>query len=250
MPAPGKLFLIPSTLGDGSPEQVLPAAALAALRALDTFIVEDARTARAFLKAAGHPRPLREIALGACNEHTRPRELPALLAPLLAGKDCGLLSEAGCPGVADPGAALVRLAHERDMRVVPLVGPSSILLALMASGLEGQRFAFHGYLPVEAAPRRERLLALERDSMRARRTEIFIEAPYRNERLLQAVLDTCEGDTLLCIATDLTLETEFIRTRAVHAWRQGERPRIDRRPTVFLLHRARGGEARRPVTGC
>jgi 16S rRNA (cytidine1402-2'-O)-methyltransferase len=170
------------------------------------------------------------------DEHTRTGELAALLEPLLDGYDCGMLSEAGCPAVADPGAALVRLARQKAIRVVPLVGPSSLLLALMASGLEGQRFSFHGYLPVEARARRKALLELERTSRIERRTQIFIEAPYRNTQLLHAILEACRGMTLLCLATDLTLETEWIETRTVAAWKGRAAPAIARRPTVFLLY--------------
>ena len=233
----GTLYLIPSALGPGDVAQILPAAGMAVLARLTTFVAENPRSARAFLKAAGYPRPLQGVDLRVLNEHTRSGELAGLLEPLLAGTDCGLLSEAGCPAVADPGAALVRLAHRHDIRVAPLVGPSSILLALMASGLDGQRFSFHGYLPVQATARRNALLDLERASQRERRTQIFIEAPYRNAQLVQAILEACHGSTLLCLATDLTLETESIRTRAVAAWKAGSAPAISRRPTVFLLHR-------------
>ena len=233
----GTLYLIPSSLGPGDATQMLPGSALAVLARLTTFVAENPRTARAFLKAAGYPRALQEVAFKVLDEHTRPGGLTDLLEPLLEGTDCGLLSEAGCPAVADPGAALVRLAHRHDVRVVPMVGPSSILLALMASGLDGQRFSFHGYLPVAATARRKALLELELMSERERRTQIFIEAPYRNAPLLQAILETCDGRTLLCLATDLTLETESVQTRAVAAWKARPAPPVARRPTVFLLYR-------------
>jgi 16S rRNA (cytidine1402-2'-O)-methyltransferase len=233
----GTLYLIPSSLGPGDAAQILPGSARAVLARLTTFVAENPRTARAFLKAAGYPRPLQDVEFRVLDEHTPPREIAALLQPLLQGRDCGLLSEAGCPAVADPGAALVRLAHRHDVRVVPLVGPSSLLLALMASGLDGQRFSFHGYLPVEAAARRKALIELERASARERRTQIFIEAPYRNAQLLQAILDACHAGTLLCLATDLTLETESVQTRPVAEWQARPRPAIGRRPTVFLLYR-------------
>ena len=233
----GTLYLIPSSLGAGDATRVLPSSVLSILMRLVRFIAENPRTARAFLKAAGYARPLQDVEFKVLNEHTRTAELGALIQPLLDGEDCGLLSEAGCPAVADPGAALVRLAHGHDIRVVPLVGPSSILLALMASGLDGQRFVFHGYLPVEAARRRATLVALERDSSREQRTQIFIEAPYRNQQLLQAILDTCHGDTLLCLATHLTLDTESVQTRTIAAWKERAPPSINRRPTVFLLYR-------------
>jgi 16S rRNA (cytidine1402-2'-O)-methyltransferase len=233
----GTLYLIPSSLGAGDATRILPPSVLSILPRLVRFIAENPRTARAFLKAAGYARPLQNVEFKVLNEHTKAGELSALIQPLLDGEDCGLLSEAGCPAVADPGAALVRLAHGRGIRVTPLVGPSSILLALMASGLDGQRFAFHGYLPIEAARRRVSLAHLERDSSHEQRTQIFIEAPYRNQQLLQAILDTCHGDTLLCLATDLTLDTESVQTQAIAAWKGRALPPINRRPTVFLLRR-------------
>lgn len=237
MPAPGKLFLIPVSLGGDDARAVLPATALQVLAALDCFIVENAKTARHALKNAGYPRPLRDATFATLNEHTRPEEIDSLLAPLLAGRDCAVLSEAGAPGVADPGAGLVRRAHAAGIRVIPLVGPSAILLALMASGMNGQRFAFHGYLPVAAQPRRDKLKALEALALRDDATQMFIEAPYRNTAMLEAILDVCRDDTLLCVATDLTLETESVVTRPVSAWKK-KPPVIDRRPTVFLLYRS------------
>ena len=232
----GTLYLIPSALGPGDAARILPASALAVLARLTTFVAENPRAARAFLKAVGYPHRLQGVEFRVLNEHTRPDGLAALLEPLLAGRDCGILSEAGCPAVADPGAALVRLAHRHGVRVVPLVGPSSILLALMASGLEGQRFSFHGYLPVEATARRKALVELELASKRERRTQIFIEAPYRNAQLVQAVLEACQGGTLLCLATDLTLESESVQTQPVSAWKAHAAPSVARRPTVFLLY--------------
>lgn len=208
MGRPGTLYLIPTTLGGADARAVLAGATLRVLRQLNSFIVENPKSARQFLKSMGYPRPLQNIEFQTLDEHTTEAKLAELLAPLLAGRDCGLLSEAGCPAVADPGAGLIRLAHANGVRVVPLVGPSSVLLALMASGLNGQRFAFHGYLPVDQERRRVKLVELERDSLREDCTQIFIEAPYRNQSLLQAVLETCRGDTLLCLATELTLSTE------------------------------------------
>ena len=237
MTAPGKLFLIPTTLGGGDPQAVLPATVLQVLARLDCFIVENPKTARHFLKSTGYPRPLRDASFATLNEHTPPEAVDALLTPVAAGHDCAVLSEAGCPGVADPGADLVRRAHARGIRVVPLAGPSAILLALMASGMNGQRFVFHGYLPVAAQPRRDRLKELETAARRDDATQIFIEAPYRNNTLLQAIQDTCRDDTLLCIAADLTLETEMVATRPVEEWKK-KPPDIDRRPTVFLLYRS------------
>ena len=236
MSAQGRLYLVPVALGGEDALAVLSNAALRVLPKLRHFIVENPKTARQFLKAAGYPHPLSETDMQTLSEHTIAEQMPPLLKPLLEGKDCGLLSEAGCPAVADPGAALVRLAHGHGIRVVPLSGPSSLLLALMASGMNGQRFTFHGYLPVNADERRKKLLELERLSAQQDATQIFIEAPYRNQAVLQAVLETCDPDTLLCVATDITLESEAIRTQTLAAWKK-KPPDINRRPTVFLLYR-------------
>lgn len=232
----GTLYLIPVALGEGAAILVLPPATLDEIRRLRTFIVENAKSARHFLKAAGYAHPLQETRFELLDEHTREDRLEALLAPLLAGEDCGLMSEAGCPAVADPGAALVRRAHESGIRVVPLVGPSSVLLALMASGMNGQRFVFHGYLPVDKTPRASTIKALEAQAAGA--TQIFIETPYRNDALLQALLQHCRGDTRLCVAADVTLPTEFVITRTIAEWKK-QPPDLNRRPTVFLLWRER-----------
>lgn len=232
-PAPGTLYLVPTPLGPGDPGEILPAGALARVRRLRYFIAERPRTARAFLKSIDFPCPLAEVRLATLDEHTPEAELPGLLAPLAAA-DAGLLSEAGAPAVADPGAALVRLAHARGIRVAPLVGPSAVLLALMAAGLDGQRFAFHGYLPVEARALAQRVRELEAESRRLGQTQLFIETPYRNDRLLEALLRACDPTTRLCVASDLTLATESIATRDIAAWRR-RAPRIGKRPTVFLL---------------
>jgi len=225
------LYAIPTPLG-GPPEHSLPAPALARVRELKDFVVENAKSARAFLAAVGcQPR---ELAIAELNEHTPAGDVARLLNPLREGRPLGLLSEAGCPAIADPGAALVEAAHAAGFRVVPLVGPSAITLALMASGLEGQRFAFCGYLPREAAQRRQRIKQLEQRSRREHETEIFIETPYRNDALLDALLETCAPGTRLCIAADLTRPGESIRTRAVADWRRS-RPSLGKRPAVFML---------------
>jgi 16S rRNA (cytidine1402-2'-O)-methyltransferase len=235
--ANGRLFLVPAWLSEGAPpDAVLPAAALARVRSLECFVVENARSARRFLAACAHPKPMRELRFEELSEHTDAAAVPALLAPLLEGQDVGLISEAGVPAVADPGALLVAAAHARGIAVVPLVGPSSILLALMASGLEGQRFRFLGYLPVEAAARRKRLAGLERDSARDRETQIFIETPYRNDALLADVLATCKGTTRLCVAADLTGPAEWIRSDAIDGWKARPAQPIGKRPAIFLLH--------------
>jgi 16S rRNA (cytidine1402-2'-O)-methyltransferase len=231
------LYLVPVELGGDDARSVLPPATLDIARGLGTFIAENAKTARAFLKAIGHPRPVQQIHFHVLDEHTDERQVEALLALLQGGEDCGLVSEAGCPAVADPGAALVRRAHETGIRVIPLVGPSSILLALMASGMDGQRFAFHGYLPVDKAERARKLKELDQ---RARgETQIFIETPYRNAVMLQALLEHCRGDTLLCVAADLTLPDGSVTTLAVSEWKK-KPPALDRRLVVFLLFRERG----------
>jgi 16S rRNA (cytidine1402-2'-O)-methyltransferase len=232
----GTLYLVPSSLGAGDAASVLAKSTLARLSTLATFIVENPKTARQFLKEAGYPRAVQEVEFHTLNEHTGEAQLAEMLSPLLEGRDCGLISEAGCPAVADPGAALVALAHAHGVRVVPLVGPSAIVLALMASGLNGQRFAFHGYLPVDKQERRRKLTELERDALKEDRTQIFIEAPYRNSSLLQAILETCQDDTLLCLATDLTSPDESVHTQAIAAWKK-KPPDLNRRPTVFLLYR-------------
>jgi len=223
----GVLYAIPTPLG-GKATDALPASALATIRTLRHFVVENAKTSRAFLKEAGLDLPtldIQEI------EKNIPEEL---LQPIRDNHPLGLLSEAGCPAIADPGAALVEAAHAAGIRVVPLVGPSSIVLALMASGLEGQRFAFCGYLPREAQERASKLRELEARSRRERETQIFIETPYRNDVLLAALLDALPEKTLLCLATDLTLAGEQVRTQSVLRWRKA-RPTIGKRPTVFLL---------------
>ena len=233
----GTLYLVPTALGrEVTP--FLPPATLESLRRLRTFIVEDAKTARAFLKAGGYSHPLQSVRMLVLNEHTSPSDLAALLHPLENGEDCGLLSEAGCPCVADPGAELVRRAHAAEIRVVPLVGPSSLLLALMASGLNGQRFTFHGYLPVERGARAKKLQQLERTSEHEDSAQILIETPYRNVALLDAIQISCRDDTLLCVATDLTLPAETIRTLTVGQWKHAH-PDLNRRPSVFVLYRGR-----------
>jgi len=235
MKPPGTLYLIPTPLGEQSLQDILPAAVQAIAARLDTFVVEHPKTARAFLKQIETQTALQQINLSVLDEHTQAQDLPALLAPLLAGKDVGLISEAGCPAVADPGANLVRLAHQRGIRVVPLVGPSSILLALMASGLPGQRFTFHGYLPVDKIERKQKLLELEQAARMRDETQIFIETPYRNRQMLEAIVDSCGAATALCVAADVTLATEEIHTKTVAEWKN-ILPEIDKRPAVFLLH--------------
>lgn len=231
----GTLYLIPVPLGPGEPADSLPPPVLAHLRPLRHFVVEQAKTARAFLKAAGTDLPLQELQLNELNEHTKSDALAPLLAPLLAGEDVGLLSEAGCPAVADPGAALVALAQQHGIRVVPLIGPSSLLLALMASGLNGQRFAFQGYLPAKEGDRVRRLKELESESRKFSQTQIFIETPYRNPALFGSLLQVLNPNTRLTLATDLTLPSESVRTLSIARWKKETPPDLGRRPTVFLF---------------
>ena len=231
----GTLFLLPSDLGDAA-VGVIPGASMAIAYRLTHFIAENPKSARAFLKRIDYPHPLSSATINTLDKDTPVAAIAGLLQPMLDGSDAALVSEAGCPAVADPGALLVRAAHQAGIRVVPLVGPSAILLALMASGMNGQRFSFHGYLPVEAAARAAKIRELEQRSKREDATQIFIETPYRNDQLLEALLEHCTGNTLLCIAADLTQPAESVATRTVASWRN-ERPALNKRPAVFLLYR-------------
>jgi 16S rRNA (cytidine1402-2'-O)-methyltransferase len=237
----GVLYLIPNTLGEGDDDAlraVLPDPVRARASGLRYFVGENAKATRAFLKRVGTTLPIQQIEIGELNVNTPATAIDALLAPILAGTDGGLVSDAGCPAVADPGALLVRRAHAKGIRVVPLVGPSSILLALMASGLDGQRFAFHGYLPTAPAERAQKLKELERQSKDQHQTQIFIETPYRNAVMFETLLASCAPHTAVCFAADLTLATEEIATRTVAEWKkctEAERPDLGKRPAIFLL---------------
>jgi 16S rRNA (cytidine1402-2'-O)-methyltransferase len=237
---PGTLFLIPNTLGETEAlANVLPEQVQRITSQLDYFVAENAKTARAFLKLvnAAHPlaKPLQEIKIAELNVNTPASALAGLLAPLLAGQDGGLVSEAGVPAVADPGADLVRLAHQHHIPVRPLVGPSSLLLAVMASGLNGQSFAFNGYLPTDAAQRATRIKELEQRSRKEKQTQLFIETPYRNAAMLEALAAACAPGTLICVATDLSLPSETIRTMTASQWKSAKAPDFHKKPTVFLL---------------
>ncbi len=231
----GTLYLLPVTLGDTAWQTFLPPATREIACRLTHFVAENAKTARTELKRIGHPIALRELTITQLPEELTSAEIEQLLQPLIAGQDIGLMSEAGCPAVADPGALLVRRAHELGIAVRPLVGPSSLLLALMASGLDGQRFAFHGYLPAREPERSQRIVTLEKESSQYRQTQIFIETPYRNLALFTALLATARPKTRLCLATDLTLADESIATHRLIDWQKRPPPPIDKRPTVFLL---------------
>ncbi|MEW6120795.1 MAG: SAM-dependent methyltransferase [Pseudomonadota bacterium] len=229
---PGILYLIPVPLGPVDPAICLPPDTLAIARRLDCFVVERAKTARAHLKAIGHPMPMQRIEMHELNEHTPASDIEALLAPLLAGRDLGLLSEAGCPAVADPGAALVMAAHRRQVPVVPLIGPSAILLALMASGLGGQRFAFHGYLPAKEPERSQAIRELEKRARRDHATQLFIETPYRSAALLDTLANTLSPEISISVGADLSLPGQLIQTRSAHDWR-GRPDAVKDRLVVF-----------------
>ena len=244
----GTLFLIPNTLGPTDPapdalSHILPTQVQAITSRLDYFVAENAKTARAFLKliAVNNPlaKPLQEIEIAELNVNTPAAALYGLLAPLLAGRDAGLVSEAGVPAVADPGADLVRIAHQHGITVRPLVGPSSLLLAVMASGLNGQSFAFNGYLPTDAAARSKRIRELEQRSRSEKQTQLLIETPYRNAAMLEALVLACQGSTLVCVATDLSLPSERVKTLSAAKWKAllatGNAPDFHKKPTVFLL---------------
>lgn len=231
---PGKLYLIPTPLGDYDPALVLPAPVLELLPSIKTFVVEETRTARRFLSAAGLKGHIQDLEFHELNEHTDPASVESLKSLFRDGNPVGLLSEAGLPAVADPGALLVALCHREGIEVVPLTGPSSLMLALMASGLNGQSFAFNGYLPVKPDERRNAIRAIEKRSATLRQSQIFIETPYRNDALLADILATCGGRTKVCVAADITLESAYIKTKTVEAWKK-DVPAIGKRPCVFII---------------
>ena len=230
----GKLYLIPSPLGDNEPAEVIPSPVLDLLKGLDTFVVEELRSARRYLSRAGLRGHIEALRLVTLNEHTTPAEVREMEALFQDGKDVGLITEAGLPAVADPGSALVELCHDKGIVVVPLVGPSSLMMALMASGLNGQSFAFCGYLPAKSDERKAAIKKIEKLSASARQTQIFIETPYRNDSLLADLLQICQPGTRLCMAADITLPTAFIKTMTVAKWRK-ENLTIGKRPCVFLI---------------
>jgi len=229
----GNIYLIPNLLGEGNPEEVLPPDVLIIIRSLRHFIVEDIRTARRFLSKAKITTAIDELTFFTLNEHTVTSTIGTFLAPL-SEFDMGIISDAGVPGVADPGADIVRLANAKDIRVIPLVGPSSILMAMMASGLNGQSFAFNGYLPVKNPDRSVRIKFFEKRVMSENQTQLFIEAPYRNMQLLEDFIKCCLPETMLGIATDISLATEFIRTKTITEWKKNL-PQLHKRPTIFML---------------
>jgi len=231
------LFLIPTTLGDTAISKVLPDYNKTVILSIKYFVVENIRTARRFLKLTEPSIDIDALTFFTLNEHTsKETSLADFLKPVEEGYSVGILSEAGCPAIADPGAELVALAHQKNIRVIPLIGPSSILLALMASGFNGQRFAFHGYLPIENEQRIKALKKLEQTIYSDNQTQLFIETPYRNNKMLDDILKTCKPATKLCIAADITLDNEFIKTRSINEWKK-QKPDLSKRPCIFGLYR-------------
>lgn len=231
----GILHLLPVGLGPAEPAGTHPAGVLATMAALDYFIVERAKTARSELKRLGYDRPIQEARIEELPQTLDTTTIDRLLAPIREGRDGGLMSEAGCPAVADPGALIVRRAHALGIRVIPQVGPSSMLLALMASGLNGQGFAFHGYLPQKPDERTKALQQLEKESSRLERTQFFIETPYRNNAMFASLLQTLRDDSLLCVARSLSTASEWVMTRSIRDWKKSPAPDLDRQPAIFLL---------------
>jgi 16S rRNA (cytidine1402-2'-O)-methyltransferase len=236
-PIKGTLYLIPVTLGNNEMmSRVIPEDNHLILHKLRYFIVENVRTARRFIRKTNHPLPIDEMQFFELNKHTPEADVSSFLQPLEQGQDMGLLSDAGTPAVADPGAAVVQLAHRKNIRVVPLVGPNSIILALMASGFNGQQFCFHGYLPVNQAERVRKIRELEQEAWQKNTSQIFIETPYRNHQMIESLVKTCKPQTLLCVACDLTLPTEKIVTRNIAGWKK-ETADFHKKPAVFILYK-------------
>jgi 16S rRNA (cytidine1402-2'-O)-methyltransferase len=232
----GVLYLVPNTLGNPDTTETIPEGIRGRVNDISLFIVENLRNARRYLLSLNREIDIDSLTFFELNEHTSVEEIPSFLDQVEQGKNAAIISEAGVPGVADPGAAVVRVAHEKGIRVVPLTGPSSILLALMASGLNGQSFCFHGYLPVKRPERIRKIREIEQVAIRSGETQLFIEAPYRNDALLADILETCHPSTLLCIAADITLDSEFIHTKPAGAWKK-KKPALHKRPVLFLIGR-------------
>lgn len=238
----GKLYLIPCTLSNPgestvNPEDVLAQTVKKNIELIDHYIVENEKTARRFIKSVVPEKPQPSLHLSALNKHTEVSEHMEMIQPLLKGINVGLMSEAGCPGIADPGAVIVKLAHEKGIQVVPLVGPSSILLALMASGMNGQSFAFNGYLPIDKSEKKSALKNLEKWSQDKNQAQIFMETPYRNNKFLEDILNTLQPQTRLCIACDITLPTEFIKTKTVNDWKK-QKVDLHNRPCIFVIQKS------------
>ena len=231
----GKLFLIPTTLGDTEIDQVIPNNIQQLIPDIKHFIVENIRTTRRYLKKVNQDINIDELTFYELNKHTSPKDISTYL-DAITDHDMGIISEAGCPGVADPGADVVKIAHTKNIQVVPLVGPSSILLSLMASGFNGQNFAFNGYLPIQSDERSKKIKHLDHRSLSEGQTQLFIETPFRNMKMLEDLLQNCSPATKLCIAADISLESEYIKTMSVQAWKNNL-PDLHKRPAIFLIHR-------------
>lgn len=231
---PGILYLIPTPLGEGDPNIVLPASVPSVLKQLKHFIVEDTRSARRFISRMKLGMNIEELLFEELNEHSKTSEIGHLMTPLKNGLNVGLLSEAGVPGVADPGALAVEAAHQQGIRVVPLVGPSSIILTVMGSGLNGQNFAFNGYLPVKPEERTKKIILLEKRSIQETQSQLFIETPYRNQKLWDDLIKSCQASTRICLGCDLTTDTEWIETHSVYEWKK-RKVDLHKRPCVFML---------------
>jgi 16S rRNA (cytidine1402-2'-O)-methyltransferase len=232
-----KLFLIPTSLGECDFNRILPTLNNEIVTDLKHFIVEDVRTARRFLKKVNQSINIDELSFFVLNQHTTAEEISTFLKPMIDGHDMGILSEAGCPAIADPGADVVAIAQRKNFTVVPLVGPSSILLSLMASGFNGQSFAFVGYLPTQPAERSKALKKLESRAYTENQSQLFIETPYRNMKMVEEILQTCQPNTRLCIAADITLDTEFIKTKTIKEWKSNI-PDLNKRPCIFILYKS------------
>ena len=232
----GKLYLIPTTLGESNPLDVLPITVKHIIENTNTFIVENEKTTRRFIKTIAPKKSQPSLNLFLLNKHTEPQDVPTFLEPCLHGEDVGLISEAGCPAVADPGADIVRIAHEKNIQVVPLVGPSSILMAVMSSGMTGQSFAFNGYLPIDKTERKKELIRLERLSQQQNQSQLFIETPYRNNAMMEDICKTLQDQTLVCVACDITLSTEFIKTKTVQDWKKNSAD-LHKRPALFIIYK-------------
>ncbi len=232
----GKLYLIPTTLGDTAPLEVLPISVKKVIELVDDYIVENEKTARHFIKKISSGKSQPSLNINVLNKFTQESELPSFLDACEQGKPVGLLSEAGCPGIADPGTDVVKIAHKKNIQVVPLVGPSSILLAMMASGMNGQNFAFNGYLPIDNSERRKALKDLERESFSKNSSQVFIETPYRNNKMLEEICVALSPATNVCVASDITLPTEYIKTQTIKEWNH-TKVDLHKRPTIFIIHK-------------
>lgn len=231
----GKIYLIPNLLGESNPNEVLPQNIAEIVSELKFFIVENIRTVRRFLKKITNEINIDELKFYELNKHTKLEEIASFLKPAIEGNDIGIITEAGVPGVADPGAEVVKIAHQQNIQVKPLVGPSSIILAVMAAGLNGQNFAFNGYLPINKSERINRIKFYEKRSKSDNQSQAFIETPYRNNVLLDDFISACNPITSLCIAVDITLDTEFIKTQNISAWKKNK-PDLHKRPCIFIIH--------------